>query len=473
MYSSVTSNTDRCSKFDTTLPVNCILVSGDEKFAGTVLLSSSELRLHLYGYDKYCSVPKNCPVTVRTIENKFVTLFETLTSLTGPRNFGNSFVSECIVDCKSAVSGYDIWHETDLVKSVSFMSKGADLLLINRQKLNRIHDKQLPDFEDIEIFSVRVGDLTIGASHSVSSSLGGLERHKIGVQYFVKFHNPVTIGEHIKIVHKYVGFLSFLSFKKLTPSNIKISRYDEQEISKLLSQKQNFPEHQFHHLTMRENSENIDEFIFHAPYASANSDSNVDHFIKCLEHWFLSDGGWQEAQMASFGLMGRQMTISSDRLLAACKLFETIPSARTVGGLPDEHIKEIISGAVEAAKRLSYEKDVIKRINGSLKKLSTESHVQQFRRLLINLRLRFGDSVLPDQIVSDLIAAIGFRGKSAHAPLEFTDDDVMLNFARATYALETLCYLLVLAEFPPSKGSDSRLSSLYPVENYKLLPLTI
>jgi ApeA N-terminal domain 1 len=452
---------------------NCIEITTGESFAGTITLDRDNLGLNLFGYNKECHIPLEVPLFVRTATNKFISIYDPLISPSGQWGNGEFYVSSCTVDFNSAISGYDTWQPSDRIKTLRFSVPGTEGVMLNRHRLNSIQDKKLPDIEDLEIFTKRVGDLTLRAAYRVRTSLGGFERHSITPQFSIEFHNPVIFGEHNKAVQQFVGFLSFITFKKLAPEDIKISRYYTSELTAVINHDRNTVlEHEVHQMCALSNEEDQPLHSLHVSLVSTRYADEIKYFVDCLEHWFSSNKLWQEAQKSSFASMGWSNIFSSKKILDANKWLDDTPSADSLNIIPDEKMEKILSAAFSAAKELGYGDKLKERINGSLKKLSLESHAERFQRLLNVVNSKFGGGVFPQEMVDDLINAIRFRNKFAHKHFEFSDDLPFDSFVRSIAATEAICYLLLLAEFPSCDLVDKEIKTLGPVYRYRLHSLS-
>jgi hypothetical protein len=159
--------------------------------------------------------------------------------------------------------------------------------------------------------------------------------------------------------------------------------------------------------------------------------------------------------------------MTSNRLLAACTWFEEIPTTKSLSTIATEDV-DAISRAANATALAHGHTQLESRIRGALKWLSTETHQDQFIRLVNSVTEKFGKGVFRDGVISDLRAAINLRGKAAHGHLSTDDDAAYLSLARATYAMEALCFLLTIRDLPIDEQGIERAGRSPFLQNYRL-----
>lgn len=112
-----------------------------------------------------------------------------------------------------------------------------------------------------------------------------------------------------------------------------------------------------------------------------------------------------------------QNEISAERLLAACKWLEEVPSAQPVQVTDDIIIQNIAGTALYAADELGQDR-LRARIPQALDRLKLESYRERFDRLVKRLADRFGAGVADKGMPGHLIAALrDFRGQGGAWPL--------------------------------------------------------
>ena len=375
----------------------CIEISSGENFSGSISLEENKLELKLFGFNRECYVGNEKPISVRTENNKYVTIYDSFSS-TG-RKYGPSadYVSECLVHFNRANYGADLWLDSDKVKTVRFSVKGSEKLVEDSNKIDRIHASAIPDYGDIQIYVLPVGKLTIGANYSVVSKLGGLERHTISPEFTIEFHDPVSSGEEMKYVYEYVSFLSFFAFKKLEATNIRISRYYVSEFTDALKSNPNSVwEHRVCTLSSPSSDKEIATHNLHIEPISIFGDAEKLHFLDCLKRWFSIENPWKDALRFFYASIGFRNIHASERLLTAYKWLDSIPSSKHTPS-PNQNLDEIVNAAIAMAEQQGTTEDFKNRIKGALSKLNAETHKERFLRIIVQVNLKFKDVLVKDR----------------------------------------------------------------------------
>jgi dTDP-4-dehydrorhamnose 3,5-epimerase-like enzyme len=80
---------------------------------------------------------------------------------------------------------------------------------------------------------------------------------------------------------------------------------------------------------------------------------------------------------------------------------------------------------------------------------------------------RFGKEVVGIEIVEHLRRALKLRGQAAHGHLSPEDDQEYRAFAKATYAMEALCFLLMVQDLPIDEQGLERMWGNPLLQNYR------
>jgi hypothetical protein len=203
-----------------------------------------------------------------------------------------------------------------------------------------------------------------------------------------------------------------------------------------------------------------------SPVRSWN-DQELASFRECLAAWMNRAPDWRKPNTLMVMSFGLKNTISSERLINACRWFEDIPIAKAQFVLSSADIEAISAAAAEKARELGLDPLICNRIAGAIKRIRAETSEQQFSRLIAIVERKFGSGILPQDAVGHLKRALFFRGRSAHGHFNPESDAEFRAFSKSTRAMEALCYLLTVLDLPINGAGIERMRSNPLIQDYR------
>lgn len=439
-----------------------------ENVEGIHYRDENEITTELFSFDEFFYVREEGPIFIRTELNEIVSLH---------RNFGVPCSTRSrlvepemdthhqLIHSNIAVTGHDKWDENHRLKRVTFRVNHADNIFVRDDRSNRLIDRNFEKRDAWKIFECECQTGSYEASYSTSYTGFYKPPTKIWSTFSIEFNDPPALHEYIEEVSYFVQFLSFSLGAHMRPEDIEISRFTEAEMLETIRGGQRYPgDHAVSYIWPAIEVDAYDLWETHSVVNIRNK-NEIKSLCECLQAWIERRDVWRNAAVSMMTGLRRRGEVSSERLIAACRWFEEIPSARGKDAISIEDIGAITKSAVDVARQLGYG-DVGHRISSSIKRIKQETNEARFQRLVGVINKRFGPSFLDAKIVGYLKDAISFRGRAAHGNFEPENDKEFRKFAHSTYALEALCFLLMCCELPIRKRAYGRLKDHPFVRDY-------
>jgi hypothetical protein len=180
-------------------------------------------------------------------------------------------------------------------------------------------------------------------------------------------------------------------------------------------------------------------------YLSVRNEKQKTLFKETLSVWLSQEKDWENAFRSIMPSLRQIGKLSGDRLMAAFRWFEQIPSAKAIQTLDVGSITRIVNSVKPVILELGLSEN---RVKQALMPLRTENNSGRIVRLVNEVATVFGSSVFPPEVVKHLEAAINFRNRCAHGHFHPVDDNEFKQFHLATAAMEALCFLLIAKQLP-------------------------
>lgn len=445
---------------------HCIELSSGEQFSGTLSISNSSIELQLYGFDEHPHCNCESPIFLHKQKNEIVSLHANI-SMGNFRHGGpaEKFVVGEKIESGVAIIGNSKWQSVDRVKRVSFSIPDADKLLEDPQVIERIISKEILDYSDSLVFSIELSILRISLRYDITWYGGGYTRHSIKPRFEIEFRDSQDLTNYLAYVLKVAQYLSYCSGKFMSSADIKISSLSETERHEAI--RQNVYSTDFGAFyswgTVEEASSSRTGFAI--GYLSVINEKRKTLFKESLSAWLSQEKNWENAFRSIMPSLRQTGILSGDRLMAAFRWFEQIPTTRSKQTLTDKEIARILCSARSVISELGLSEN---RLEGVLKTIKNESNSERISRLVNEVATVFGSSVFPIEVVKHLEAAMGFRNRCAHGHFEPADDDEFKQFHLATAAMEALCFLLVAKQLPLPTNVNETFRHAPFVYNYRI-----
>ncbi len=441
----------------------------ENKIYGSFEIAQRNMKLSLLSFDEFFFLKELPSIPVRLENNSYVTMFYNIYGGPGrsqtnrdlPRTAYTQTIQANIV-----VAGPEAWPTDRLIRHVQCRVPLADRLLRHTETYENLARTDPCRMPGTELLEVTLGEALIRISYVVSGLVGDPIKTSILPRIDIDFPDGRLLDDYLPTVNSIVRFFSAAICLKLRPHNLEIGPQTHAE--RMMAIQTHTPAHMFevHYIWPSDSITDESSVELHGAFALSYTDAQRDNLKACLHAWLERDEEWCNAttlMMGSFKLKGE---ISAERMLAAFKWMEEIPTAKQLMPINNCHVKKIAAQAARVAAKLGYG-EWLKRIEGSLSVLRFESHRDRFSRIAGTLRDRFGADIVDAKIVDHLVRATTFRGRIAHGHFEPCDDDEFAAFTKANAALECFNYLLMLRDLPISDEGIERIRSSRILVEYR------
>lgn len=444
---------------------HCKEIGSGRDLTGNLIISKDEMKVDLYCYDDFFYIRSENPIFLLTRSGHVVSFHSNVDSSHGTAHCYENSVHHQAIISNLAIVGPNKWDESDKIKSVSFRIDHTIELLRNKRKISRIRRGRGAPEDAFKIFECVTNDKILRAWYAASYSLDSDGPKSIWPSFTIDFDEPKDIHDFIVDVSTYVYFFSLCLGVQLKPRDIKINRLSSAEIMEEANSNSYQGPHDVHYVWPEMKIDASQIWAGGSPVI-AWTDKELETLQNCLIYWMNRADAWTKSYSMMITSLGLANEISPERLLSACRWFEEIPLTKNEAVLSDAQINAIAGAASGKAKELGYQVDISGRVKGAVKQIKTESSADRFTRLITLVRKRFGDEVLPSNVISHLNNAVAFRGRTAHGHFNPSDRSEFLKFSKATRAMEALCHLLTAIELPMNKNGLKRIKSNPVIQSY-------
>lgn len=434
---------------------------------GHLSIGNARMSVQLFDYDGFFHLSDGCVLHLRLEDGRLVSLHDTVAGSSGNRSILGEMpfmTYAATVHANTVVTGYRSWASSDEIRRTLFTVKKAKPLLENMTMVRRLARGALAfRVNESRIFEVHSRDLIVRCSYGGSGSLD-LGLNEWWPAFEIEFSNARNLSSYVSDVHRVLRFFSAAAGFQLSPSEISISRFSEQDNNERLKRSLSEDDYPVEYMWSEATVRDFD-LSPHYSFVCAFDANEMRTMGACLTAWLDRPPEWEEASALMMGSLGLHDQFSGERLLMACRWLEKIPSARAEVFASDEALRAITNAATEEARNQGIT-GVESRISGALQNLRNESNRDRFSRLVTIVGKRFPDCGLDQTSVDHLMLAQALRGRVAHGAFEPEAGSVRA-LQRAFTATEALSYLLMIKDLPLPPKSRHRAISSRVVREYR------
>lgn len=449
--------------------VLCTELTSGKKHSGNFLFGDDGITTTLMSLDEPFSVSPESPIVLVTEELAVVSLYDSFSGSTETKSASGRPIQRLHTQkiiSNTAIIGADEWTADNRVKRVSFCLHNSMVLLRNPDKVARLSlDRVESENDDWLLLNFKANGMVVRLFYAAKYERWRNEPTEIEPWFELEFDEAIQLGKHMEPVNQVASFCSMALGVPLLPSEVKISR---QSLSESLADLNINRPPTYHRVLYRRHEFKVDssEIRIYGSPVNAHEGDELKNLGECLREWLERGSKWNDAYTLMMGALVRRNEFGAERLLNACKWFESLPNAKPEQVLDTETLNQIVNAAVKAANCLGVN-DVESRITSSLRSIGQESRAVLFKRLI---GPAWNPNVIPytiGDIVSHLSCAFKLRGKAAHGNLRIDGDDEAKNILLYIAALEALCLLLTVRDLPLSAKGRQRMKDHPVVANYR------
>ena len=451
--------------------VCCEQVTG-RAIQGALRLSDDRIEVRLVSFDDFFFIDSDTEhLPLRLEDNSYATLHSAFFGGPGSCSSRLENTHNQIISASTLIHGPDEWKPDDPIRHVTFELPRAEALLRYNPKIKELETKSPWSEIDTYAFAIELPELTVRLGYRSTYSMAS-ERVRVEAPVFaIDFAQPRSIKTYLNEVQTIVRFVSSALGITMNPENIRIRRVCDEEMRASVEKGDFLGDHSVTQMWFRRSDNENGEARSYRAFAGLFDEEEMLAFCACLRLWLEREQEWARSNALMMECLRLQREISAERMLAACKWLEEVPTAKAVRVTDNSIIKTISNAALQAADELGQDR-LKARIPQALERLALESHRERFERLVAQVADRFGPRVVHKNMPDHLIAALrDFRGKVAHGHYEPKDDAESEAFARSIFAVEALCLLLTCFDMPMTKDGLDRIKQNPLIEHYRLFSL--
>jgi len=439
---------------------------------GALRLSDDRIEVRLVSFDDFFFIDRDTEhLPLRLEDNSYATMHSAFFGGPGSCVSRTEKTHNQTISASTLIHGPDEWKPDDPIRHVTFELPRAEAFLRYAPKIKELESNSPWSEMDTYAFAVELPGLTVRLGYRSTISMAS-ERVRVEAPVFViDFAQPRSIKTYLDDVQAVVQFVSSALGITMHPENIRIRRVSDEEMRASVKKGDFLGDHSVTQIWFRKSHQDDGEARSYRAFAGLFDEEEMLAFCACLRLWLEREPEWARSNALMMECLRLQREISAERMLAACKWLEEVPTAKAVRVTDDSIIKKIADAALQAADELG--QDQLKaRIPQAIERLTLESHRERFERLVAQVSDRFGLRVVDKDMPGHLIAALrDFRGKVAHGHYEPKDDAESEAFTRSIFAVEAFCLLLTCFDMPMTEDGLDRIKRNPLVEHYRLFNL--
>lgn len=333
--------------------VHCVEIVSGKGIAGTFTANEDGIRAKFFSFGDSFHLRPEDPLYLMTADGDVVSMFRNIPGSLGHRSSISTesptiYHQEIISNI--CLLGKEKWDWGDKVKRVRFMVPNILHLMRNDDKIGLLSlDKNAASQEECDIFRIKTKEACVSARYTAAYSSWGKEPQNIDVVFEAEYDEAQELGRHLATVQDITRFFVFATGLPLVPSNVFVSRLSTDDFMVRL-EKEHVPDE--HRDLVRFRTYDVEDrgLHFHGSPVHAHSSEELSALTLSLLAWLDRAEEWRGAYAHMFECSRQRRTVSSDRMLSACRWLEELPSAQPIRGYSDELISSIISSAIDAAK---------------------------------------------------------------------------------------------------------------------------
>lgn len=442
----------------------CEVVGSEKPLAGTFVIDGVDIRASLVRFGDFLPPQAGCPLRVRTEENWFASMFDTIPS--GWTQRGGDADRAYVQETSSNITlvGYDVWTDSDLVRRLSFRIDGLEPVFRNSTHYRAVIDSDMGEMPDLTVFEISADDVVVKAWLAPSGTLASHRPSKVTPWIVAEFSKGRTIADVRWAVQRIVRFFSAVAGKSLRATDLIVSRYSEAEVDARATHHEPIPEHRIFSYADGEEIPAVKADPYSTLVDVWSSKERIA-LEACLAKWIERDSDWAYASAMMADTLSKQGTMSTSRLLSATRCLEEIPDAAPRKVISKEHAKALGKLVGRGTAQLGYGV-LAGRFKNAISKIASETNRERLKRLVADVRATFGDTIVDDHLVDWVAEALSMRGRAAHGARTALDDEYEV-FARAVESVECLNILLMVKDLPLGDEHRDRASRHTLVQQYR------
>ncbi|GAA0640895.1 hypothetical protein GCM10009424_15160 [Sphingomonas ursincola] len=439
---------------------------------GALRLSDDRIEVRLVSFDDFFFIDRDTEhLPLRLEDNSYATMHSAFCGGPGSYSSRTEKTHNQTISANTLTHGPDEWKPDDPIRHVTFELPRAEAFLRYDPKIKELESNSPWSEIDTYAFAVELPELTVRLGYRSTVSMVS-ERVRVEAPVFViDFAQPRSIKTYLEDVQTIVRFVSSVLGLTMHPENIRIRRVSDEEMRSSVEKGDFLGDHSVTEMWFSKSHQDDGEARPYRAFVGLFDEEEMRAFRACLRVWIEREPEWARSNALMIECLRLQREISAERMLAACKWLEEVPTAKAVRVTDDSIVKIIVDAALQAADQLGQDR-LKARIPQALERLTLESHRERFERLVTKIADRFGPGVVHKDMPDHLIAALrDFRGKVAHGHYEPQDDAESEAFARSIFAVEALCLLLTCFDMPMTANGLEWIRDNPLVEHYRLFSL--
>lgn len=439
----------------------CQTKTSDGIIGGHFSVTEKGVKVKLVSFDSRHHIPEKDAVVLELEDHNYATLLSKSHGFGSGGSFslGTSYTT---ITADKVVIGFRPWVETEKIKSLSFTFADTNGMMVAPDIEKNISNKKKNNLPSGNILEFSIQDILIKFCYNISINYLTGTQVANGFYCEVLFENGKSLSEISETITIIRTFLCFASGRHLTLNNYEVQPIKNTELT-LLDGKQKAPA--FFKLVWGIPTEELIGHSNHTrSYLNCWGKKDRKIFLECFSRWIELWPKWQDAFCGMLISLEKENNFDGDRLLNACKWLESSPGASQLKIGNHDTLEALIKFTKLKANELNM--DAASRIDGALRKLTTESRDCQLNRLLANAK-HFVPALNITSMKRDIHAAYVNRGRFAHRKFFFNDQVDFSQSIRQIRSVESLAFLVLIAELPLPTNFD-RVRDFYPFSNYLL-----
>ena len=410
---------------------------------GRISMSTEAVDVKIVGFEDFVRFESNRAIPLQLEDNQFCTVLPATTSL-GSSASANLVTYFADVDVRQAIVGFRPWGAGDLIQEFQFKLSDTNGLFIAPDIQKAIVAADVNDPPDSKIVEVTTDGITIKISFSYTFGWSDQNFQVSDVAGTVVFDEGKTTEQINELIGTLGTFFTAAAGIEVWLSDywIKPSVDNEQPLMGGGSAPAHF---QLIWPTGRVGRPVDYGGLKPTGLLRCWCDSDRKTTTDCLRFWVENWKTWESAFIGMLVAIREGNTFGPNRIVNACKWFESTPGVEQLKVTRKEELKAISAAAISKAHDLGL--DIDGRISGAIERLRTESRKQLFERLIKAEKIK-DDEALRTRFLEDLLEAYRVRGDFAHAKFYHKSDDDFGQYVRVTRAVEALAFLLLFRQLP-------------------------
>lgn len=365
----------------------------------------------------------------------------------------------------TSLVGWDKWEAKSAVRRLWFRLIGFENIFKNSNAFRLIKKERNEDQDERLIFDVRWGTRSIRAWFSATWVGMSVNAENITPWIEISFDDEVDLTVARGFMDEVVRFFCCCSGALLRPSEINVSRYTEVQSTALTGALIATSNHRLFHYFRNIDTNRQDAELFKTIGGFWKTEIRVATEA-ALVAWLDRSTKWQPAANMQMLVLRERESLSGSRLLAAARWIEEIPGTASKPTVTKYHVRALGKLVSNVSVKLGYG-PLGGRFKNAISKISQETNRERCTRLVNKVRGIFGGDIVADDMIDWLSEAFRIRNTLAHGAIKESSEIESVIFELATYLIECICTLLMLADLPFDDEQRQRVCRHPFVDQYR------